>query len=103
MAVNGGACLCSDNSAGDGGGLGLAVLLGCGLETADQISQMLPFCGQRTANFPLQNQKKPVKVAAGGGETVTSEVNCWSSDQLHHPKALTSDITPERGFSVVVN
>lgn len=37
--------------AGDAGGVGLATLLGCGLEDADQLSQILSFLGQRTANF----------------------------------------------------
>lgn len=37
--------------AGDAGGFGLAMLLGCDLEDADQMSQILSFLGQRTANF----------------------------------------------------
>lgn len=37
--------------AGDAGGFGLAMLVGCGLEDADQISQILSILGQRTANF----------------------------------------------------
>lgn len=89
--------ICAD----DGRGLGLVVLLRCSLEDADQISQMLSFCGQRTANFSMSLLHNLVCCRSSQGKWLIGARNshllsdCWSLDQLYHQKTLTFDVTPE--------
>lgn len=62
------------NSADDGGGFGLVVLLGCGLEDADQISQIFPPLVRdcQFLNIPLAEpglpQDKPGETTGGEGK-----------------------------------
>lgn len=97
------------NSADEGGGLGLVVLSGCGLEDADQISPVLSFCGQRTADVCMSSLQNLVCPRTRQGKRLVGGRNSrllsdwWPLDRLYHRKPLTFDIMPQLASPGSVN